>query len=453
MVFSTDDTIVAIATPRGRGGIGVVRISGPGAAAIAAALLPGTPRLEPRHATRARAADHHGAAIDDVVATSFPAPHSYTGQDVVEVSGHGNPVLLDRLVGAAIAAGARMAEPGEFTLRAFLLGKIDLPQAEAVADLVEAVTPVQARAAFDQLEGTLTREIAGVDAPLFDLIAKLEASVDFPDEGYHFVAPEDGASGVRAITDALAALIARGREGRVIREGAHVVLAGRPNTGKSSLFNRLAGVDRAIVTDIPGTTRDLVTEVADIAGLAVTLVDTAGLRSTTDLVESEGVGRAERAAGIADCVVIVLDGSVPLEDSDRALLASTSTRARVIAVNKSDLRPAFDLDALAMATPAVRVSARSAAGIPALIHAIAAALGSREPLRDVPAVTNQRHLALLERAHESLTRGADALAHGAPEELALADLQEARGFLDEIVGRRTSDDILRHIFERFCIGK
>jgi len=451
MPFDTNDTIVALATPRGRGGIGVVRISGPEAPAVATALLAGAPPLEPRHATLARAVDRDGAPIDEVVATSFPAPHSYTGQHVVELSGHGNPGLLDRLVGAAIAAGARLAEPGEFTLRAFLHGKIDLPQAEAVADLVDAVTPVQARAAFDQLEGTLTRAIAAVDAPLFDLIAKLEASVDFPDEGYHFIAPGDAAADARTIGDSIGSLIARGRKGRVIREGAHVVLAGRPNTGKSSLFNALAGADRAIVTHVPGTTRDLVTEVVDINGLAVTLVDTAGLRSTSDLVEAEGVGRAEKAAGVADCVVLVIDGSAAPTSEDTALMTSPASRARVIAVNKADLPPAPGHDSYAGTV--IHVSARSHANIEALRAAIASALSAGGAPRDVPAVTNQRHLALLERAHDAITRGADALAHGAPEELALADLQEARGHLDEIVGRRTSDDLLRHIFERFCVGK
>jgi tRNA modification GTPase len=451
MAFDTDDTIVAIATPRGRGGIGVVRVSGPRAREIAGRLLPEIPSLQPRHATFARAFDDRGSAIDEVVAISFPAPHSYTGQDVVEISGHGNPALLDRIVGSAVAAGARLAEPGEFTLRAFLHGRIDLPQAEAVADLVDAVTPVQARAAFDQLEGTLTRAIAGADAQLFDLIAKLEASVDFPDEGYHFVTPDEAALQARAIAGGVSALIARGREGRVIREGAHVVLAGRPNTGKSSLFNDLAGTDRAIVTAIPGTTRDLVTELVDIGGLAVTLVDTAGMRSTTDLVESEGVDRAERASSVADCVVVVLDGSEPLQEADRAILASTAGRARVVAVNKNDLPVHRDHDAHDGAV--VYVSARNGANMDVLRQAIRAALTGVEPSRDVPAVTNQRHLALLERAHESLARAADALHDGAPEELALADLQDARAAFDEIVGRRTTDDLLAHIFGKFCIGK
>src|SRR5688500_16610813 len=218
-MFSTSDTIVAIATPAGRGGIGVVRISGPSADDVANGLLQLDAPLQPRHATFAR------THTDQVVATYFPAPHSYTGEHVVELSAHGSPVVLRQIVEQALALGARLAEPGEFTLRAFLHRRIDLVQAEAVADLIDAVTPLQARAAFDQLEGTLTREIAAIDAPLFDLIVKLEASVDFPDEGYHFVTPQDASAQVRTIVDALASLIARGREGRVIREGAHVVLA------------------------------------------------------------------------------------------------------------------------------------------------------------------------------------------------------------------------------------
>lgn len=450
-MFDTDDTIVAIATPRGRGGIGVVRVSGPRALDVVAALRPGAAPLEPRHATLTRLSDDQGATIDEVVATSFAAPHSYTGQDVVELSGHGNPVLLDRIVGAAMTAGARMAAPGEFTLRAFLNGRMDLPQAEAVADLVEAVTPLQARAAFDQLEGTLTRAIAAVDAPLFDLIARLEASVDFPDEGYHFVTPGQAAAEAQGVADALAALISRGRHGRLVREGAQVVLAGRPNTGKSSLFNALAGTDRAIVTEVPGTTRDLVTETLDLEGLAVTLVDTAGRRATTDVVEMEGVGRAERAAGVADCVVVVIDGSVSPAEEDLALARAVAARPHVVAVNKTDrpLAPGHD----AYPGPVVLVSARSYAGMTALREAIAAALAGSTVLRDAPAVTNARHLALLEEARDAVARGAEALSHGAPEELALADLQEARGRLDEIVGRRTPDDVLRKIFESFCVGK
>jgi tRNA modification GTPase len=315
-MFSISDTIVAIATPPGRGGIGIVRLSGPEAAAIARALVVRQTDLRPRHATftrlRGRGSSADGDAgsgatpqpltIDHAVVTYFPAPHSYTGEDVVELSAHGSPVVLRAVVEAAIAAGARLAEAGEFTLRAFLNGRIDLMQAEAVGDLIEAATPLQARAAFDQLDGTLTRAIADIDSMLFDLIARLEASVDFPEEGYHFVEPDALAGALDGLLVRTGALLADGRRGRLIREGFHAVVVGEPNVGKSSLFNALVGSARAIVTEMPGTTRDLVSEVVDLDGLRVTLVDTAGLRDAVDPVESEGVARSRQAVAAADLV-------------------------------------------------------------------------------------------------------------------------------------------------------
>jgi len=335
-MFSVDDTIVAIATPAGRGGIGVVRVSGPQAAPIAAILTRHHTPLEPRHATFARFASHHGSHADrplgdQVILTFFPAPQSYTGEDVVEVSGHGSPVLLRAIVESAMAAGARLAEPGEFTLRAFLNQRIDLVQAEAVRDLIDAVTPLQARAAYDQLEGTLTTQISRVDAQLFDLVVRLEASLDFPDAGYHFVESGDAAREIARVKEQLATLVGSATRGRLIREGLQVTLAGRPNAGKSSLFNCLAGHGRAIVTDTPGTTRDLVTETVDVDGIPITLVDTAGVRAgAVDPIEIEGIARAIAVRNVADIVVVVVDRSRSLDADDRALLESTTTRRRVV---------------------------------------------------------------------------------------------------------------------------
>ncbi|OLC82602.1 MAG: tRNA uridine-5-carboxymethylaminomethyl(34) synthesis GTPase MnmE [Acidobacteria bacterium 13_1_40CM_4_65_8] len=434
-MFSTTDTIVAIATPPGRGGIGVVRISGPDALPIARRLMTHQGELSPRHATLTHTCTRTHA-IDQVVVTYFPSPHSYTGEDVVELSAHGSPVVLRAIVESAIAQAARLAEPGEFTLRAFLNGRIDLMQAEAVADLIDAVTPLQARAAFDQLEGTLTRAIADIDAALFDLVARLEASVDFPDEGYHFVEP---ATLARAIDDLLtrtSALLADARRGRLVREGLSIAIVGRPNVGKSSLFNALVGASRAIVTEVPGTTRDLVTEVVDLEGLRATLIDTAGLHETTDRVEAEGVSRSKHAMAVADLVLVVVDEDEPQDVDNKHLVVQ----------NKSDLgRP----------RRGVRISATTGVGLEDLRRAIVSALDF-DPLRDRPEITNTRHIALVARAHDALTRARNAaLADGGAlsEEFVLADLQDARAAFEEISGRRSPDDLLAHIFTRFCVGK
>ncbi|HWI16155.1 MAG TPA: tRNA uridine-5-carboxymethylaminomethyl(34) synthesis GTPase MnmE [Vicinamibacterales bacterium] len=456
-MFSTQDTIVAIATPAGRGGIGVIRLSGPDASRIGCTLTGRDTPLTPRHATFAqiqigvRHQDRHSAG-DHVVLTYFVAPASYTGEDVVEISAHGSPVVLNGILRAAIDAGARLAEPGEFTLRAFLNHKLDLVQAEAVADLIDAVTPLQARAAFDQLEGTLTKEIGAIDQALFDIMAKLEASLDFPDEGYHFVAPTEARASIDAVIARIDALLSQAARGRLIREGAAVAIVGSPNVGKSSLFNALLNANRAIVTAIPGTTRDLLTERADIGGVTLSLIDTAGVRETEDVVEREGVARAKAAIGVADVTIVLLDRSRPLSMDDRELIGVTTDRPRVVAWNKIDLPPSQPLEPLDP-IEAVAISATTGAGIDRLIEAIGKALGTNEPKRDQPQVTNIRHTVLLERAKESLTRASAALESKVSEEFPLLDLQEASAALQEITGKRTSDDLLRHIFERFCIGK
>lgn len=465
-MFSTSDTIVAIATPPGRGGIGVVRLSGPAAHAIARQLIAHDGGLAPRHATLtevrvtvAAAGDQPAEAaggssrrpvdaIDQAVVTYFPAPHSYTGDDVVELSAHGSPVVLRTIVESAIGFGARYAECGEFTLRAFLNGRIDLMQAEAVADLIEAVTPMQARTAFDQLDGTLTRAIGDVDAALFDLIARLEASVDFPDEGYHFLERATLVETLDRLCGRVTRLLADGRRGRLVREGLQVAIVGKPNVGKSSLFNALAGAARAIVTDLPGTTRDLVTEVVDLNGLRVTLVDTAGRHDTEDPVEAEGVARSMGAQEVSDLVLLVVNGSQPLDDSDLDVITQTADNNRLIVSNKADLPMAWSGER------AVRVSATTGAGLDDLRRRIVAALAI--DLRDRPEITNVRHIALVQRAYEALDRARSAAraAGGAlSEEFVLADLQDARAALEEVTGRRAPEDVLEHIFARFCIGK
>lgn len=448
-MFDLADTIVAIATPPGRGGIGIVRLSGPEAARIAGELTGVADPFEPRRATLARVAGPSGA-IDRVLVTSFPAPHSYTGQDVVEISAHGSPVLLQQIVSSAAAAGARLAEPGEFTLRAFLSGRIDLVQAEAVRDLIEAVTPAQARAAFDQLEGTLTGRIRAIDAALFDVTTRLEASLDFPAEGYHFIDQQSAASELDAIVASIDALLADAERGRMIRDGAHAVIAGRPNTGKSSLFNRLAGAGRAIVTDVPGTTRDLLTEAIDVAGIPITLVDTAGARAEpSDAIEAEGIARAAGARRIASVTIVVLDRSVPLTHDDRALLAETSSSPRVVVANKRDLPPAWN----AADADAVEVSALNGDGLDALRAAIATALDAAPVDRDPPSITNVRHARLLGDARATLARASAAAADGIPEEFVLADIHDARAALEEVTGRRGADAVAHAIFDKFCIGK
>ena len=452
-MFATDDTVVAIATPPGRGGLGVVRLSGPAARQVAHAILDRVEPLAPRHATltrlRARSAGEAATVGDQIVATFFPAPQSYTGQDVVELSAHGSPVVLEQIVRTAQARGARLARPGEFTLRAFVGGKIDLVQAEAVGDLIAAVTPLQAQLAFEQLDGSLTRRIAALHDALFDLIARLEASLDFPDEGYHFVEPGEVGASVTRLVGEIDRLVGEGRRGRTIREGATVVLAGRPNVGKSRLFNALLGHERAIVTDVPGTTRDMVSERLDLEGFAVTLVDTAGFRDTDDPVEREGVMRATQSRGMADLTLVILDSTQPVGADDRRLLDDTGGRPRVVVANKCDL-PRHEAFSWKDHEP---VSALTGEGLAQLRAAIARGLGAL-PQADAPAVSNLRHLSLLESAREQLDAVRTLVADEAPpEEFLLSHLQAARGLFDEVVGRRTSDDVLEHIFSSFCIGK
>ena len=445
-MFSTSDTIVAIATPPGRGAIGIVRLSGPQAASIAASLTGRAKPLEPRRATFA--ALTAGDIRDRVVVTWFPKPASYTGDDIVEIGAHGSAVVLEAIVSRALAVGARLAAPGEFTLRSFLNGKIDLTQAEAIADLIDAATPLQARAAFDQLSGTLTQKVGRIDAELFDVMARLEASVDFPDEGYHFIEPAVVTTAINSLVQQIDAILASARRGRLVREGAQVAIVGQPNVGKSSLFNALVGSHRAIVTDIAGTTRDLLTEVVNLRGLRVTLVDTAGLGEGRDPVEREGIERARRAMRVVDVVVLVCDNASAWENT-RAMLDDVPPEQVVCVSSKADLANGWCLPG------SVPVSSLTGLGLDQLVDRIHATLG-QEPTDDTPMVSNVRHIDLLEKTRSVLLSAATAVHEAGTqlsEEFVLADLQEARLLLESVTGQRSSDDMLARIFERFCVGK
>ena len=453
--FSTADTIVAIATPHGRGGLGVVRVSGPEAEAIACRLTGRIAPFQPRYATLATI-----PGVDQVIVTRYVAPQSYTGEDVIEISGHGSPWLLQAIVDLACNAGARLAQPGEFTLRAYLHGRLDLVQAEAVADLVEAVTPLQARVALDQLEGTLTGAVRRIDAQLFDLAAKLEASLDFPDEGFHFITPEHVAASLAHVRYELDQFVTEGRRGRLIREGRMVVIAGRPNVGKSSLFNALVGTNRAIVTPQAGTTRDVLTEQLDVYGVPVTLVDTAGLREATDVIEEEGVRRAHSAQEVAALTLLVLDSSRPLTGDDVRIIEG-APGPRLVIANKADLVAAWSCDDPEVhgAGPIIRASATGGAGLDAIrvamLERLSGGPGSwdRGDWRDPPMVSNQRHLQHVQAALEAVDRSLDTLQQGGTEELVLAELGDARAALEALTGHRTPEDVLQHIFSHFCVGK
>lgn len=452
-MFSTDDTIVAVATPAGHGGVGLVRVSGPSAASIGRGLAGRAEAWPARRVVRAPIATSDLTA--DALVTFFPGPASYTGDDVLEVSAHGSPVILAAIVRRAIDLGARPARAGEFTLRAFVRGKLDLVQAEAVRDLIAAVSPAQVRAATAQLDGSLSAALVEQAEALRRLETLLEASMDFPDEGYRFIEPAEVHAGLVRVGEGMARLLATGSRGQLVRDGAKVVIAGVPNVGKSSVFNALVGADRAIVTPVAGTTRDLVSERLVINGALVVLADTAGLRDGADVVEAAGVGRALSAVESADIVIVVLDGSREVSDAEHGLLRAVEGRAAIIVRNKADLPWAWPTaGALAEALP---VSALSGSGVSALGTAIAravAALGGSDA--EPVLVTNERHRVLLARALEHVRHAADGLAasgHQLPEEFVVADIRAALQALEEVTGRRSADALLDEIFAGFCIGK
>lgn len=479
MVPGLDDTICAIATPVGEGGIGIVRLSGAASISIADRLVrlrSGNPlaRARPRylhladirttpvsetspHPDIARPAHH--SSLDEVLVVAMKAPRSYTGEDVVEIHCHGGPLILATLCRLCLASGARLAEPGEFTKRAFLNGRFDLSQAEAVLDTIRAKSTAGLTAAQRHLRGELAREVERLRTGLLTLLAHVEAAIDFAEEDVNFVGRDESLRQMEHWADAIAGFAATAKTGRVLREGASVVIVGRPNVGKSSLMNRLLRDERAIVTEVPGTTRDLIEESLTLDGVTLRLMDTAGLRSTADPVESEGIRRTRRARSEADLVLLVLDGSMPVTAEDEALLAEVSAVPSLIVINKADLPRRLDMAAIQAGVHldrdlVVEVSAKVGAGLDTLRDRVRSRLmpGRLEP-DDSLLVTNVRHQAALHRAHESLRQAMVSVREGRSGECVALDLRAAADALGEITGVITTDEILDRIFSDFCIGK
>jgi tRNA modification GTPase len=434
----TRDTIAAVATPVGRGGIGVVRVSGALVPSIAERVLGRVP--EPRIATHESFRDAHGEAIDAGIALYFPAPHSYTGEAVLELQGHGGPIVMQALLAACLDAGARLAEPGEFTRRAFLEGKLDLAQAEAVADLIDAASREAARSAMRSLSGEFSHAIVAMQAELVELRALTEAMLDFPEEEVDALHRDEAARRLEAVRSALDEVLVKSRQGSLLRSGIHVVLVGRPNVGKSSLLNRLAGEERAIVTPVAGTTRDALREPVQIDGVPLVLVDTAGLRASADIVERLGIERTQRELERADVVVTIFEAG-KAQDKLENLPAGV---ARIEVFNKVDLVPGF-----APTTAALAVSAKTGEGLHRLRQAILRAAGwsaTGEPVF----LARERHLRALERAGAHLQAASGERSRW---EFFAEELRLAHAALGAITGEFTADDLLGEIFSRFCIGK
>ena len=485
--MNLDDTIVAVATPPGRSGIGVVRIAGPDARKIAGPMLRLKYELQPGHAVLGELIDPSGGEevdfptlaaksaarmehppvptdsdrIDEIVVTFFTKPHSYTTDDIIEISAHGSPVVLRHIVEMCVAAGARLAEPGEFTMRAFLNGRIDLTQAEAVRDLIESQTMYQAKIAAQQLDGALSRRLQPIKQKLVELIAMLEAGIDFAEDDVSITPDVKILEHIASVRKPLNELNASFAYGKIVHEGLTLAIVGRPNVGKSSLFNRLVERERAIVTATPGTTRDLVTETVAIGGIPVRLVDTAGIRQALDEAESIGIRKSMEALADADLVLVVLDASEERTREDQELLAQAEQRAVIVVKNKSDLRsnessstktPTSGKTGQKWGTP-VFTSALTGQGLAELRSEILKHIGGERGLQESGFLTNVRHAGLIKDSLEALSAADMAVAGKVPHEMLLLDLYSALRPLDAITGATTTDDILNLIFSTFCIGK
>lgn len=460
------DTIAALATPTGRSGIGVIRLSGEGSAAIARDLT-GRHEFSPRHSHLVSLLDPTtNEVIDEAVVTYFKAPHSFTGEDVIEISCHGSPVLLRQVIDICLAQGARMAEPGEFSLRALANGRMNLAEAEAIRDLIDSQTVASARQAVRQMRGEFSHQLQPIKDELLDVIVILESALEFVEDDL----PETQSESIRArlgeIAKEIDRIAATFQAGKLIRDGLRVALVGRPNVGKSSLFNALLGSDRAIVTDIAGTTRDQIHERFTIGDIPISLIDTAGLRDTTDTVESIGVERSRRTMADADVVLVLLDAAEDLTTEDEQIIDSVREVPHLIVLNKSDKPDAVSVADLtstltrdaanlweAQAPMIVATSAKTGSGLEQLQHAIVEPFSSQDASSNGFLVTDARHHDLLVRSADEVRHSVELLEQRHSEEIVLIGLHNALRYLGQITGETTTEDMLTRIFSTFCIGK
>lgn len=448
MLHSSADTIAAVATAQGRGGVGVVRISGRNVQMLANAILGQLP--QPRHATLLNFRNENGDVLDQGIALFFPAPNSYTGEDVLELQGHGGPAVLQLLLQRCVNLGARLAQPGEFTQRAFLNDKIDLAQAESVADLIEANTTEAAKSAIRTLCGDFSSAIRELVDELIHLRMLVEAMLDFPDEEIDAIDIKRREALLNSVRSKLQITLDTARQGSLLREGAHIVIAGQPNVGKSSLLNRLAGEEVALVSEIPGTTRDVIRQAIQIRGVPLHILDTAGLRESQDTVENMGIARTHQTLSRADLILLLLDARQGITPKDKSILDGLPAEIpRLLVYNKMDLLAGNPASIETGNLPCVYVSAKTGEGLDALHTSLLNAVGWREMESGV-FMARERHLQALTSAQASLKQAQSLLTS---QELFAEELRQAQRALDEITGEFTSDDLLGEIFSRFCIGK
>lgn len=441
------ETIAAIATAPGKGGVGIVRISGPRSAALAEALLGSIPAA--RHAVFQAFADANGEALDEGIALYFPAPNSFTGEDVLELQGHGGPVILDLILERCLSLGVRLARPGEFSERAFLNGKIDLAQAESIADLIDSSSAQAARSALRSLRGHFSREVEKSLKDLIELRVYVESALDFPEEEIDFLASDELSSRLHLVISSLSTTLERAKQGQVLRQGLHLVIVGQPNAGKSSLLNQLAGHDAAIVTNVPGTTRDVLRENIQLDGLPVHIVDTAGLRDSNDIVEQEGIRRAWSEVEKADAVLLIVDGKKGKTSADEEIIKKLPAELPVITVmNKVDLLP----EDVVRADNLFYISAKHGDGLEALVEELKLTVGYQSE-NQTSFMARRRHVDALNRTLDRVQQAKKQLEHYNAGELMAEELRLAQEDLGVITGRMTSDDLLGEIFSSFCIGK